>query len=539
MLWLAWPPLPLTFFVFAGFVPLFIADHLITITSARFAVLKSWLCAYIAFVLWNALTTWWVCNSTLWGGIFAILSNAGLMTVPFLLSGYVRRYTSQQLGYFSFLVFWMSFEYLHLRWEFTWPWLTLGNVFALNHTWIQWYSLTGVFGGTLWVLAVNLLIFSLIRSTFFRTPGTPAPAGKKLISGWALVALIVLLPIAISRIMYAHTGDKGQPVNVTVVQPNIDPYTEKFSIPYDVQMDKMFRLSESGISDSTDYLVWPETAIPDNNIWLNDLTHQRPVQRLRTFIDVHPHLTAIVGINGAEEYDTKDAITATAREYIERSPPLGRADTFWVDFFNTAIQVDTSQHVPYYNKSKLVPGVERMPYPGTLKFLNYFVVNLGGISGSLGTQNKRTVFYNRDSIGVAPVICYESIFGEYCARYVRNGANLIFIITNDGWWGNTAGHVQHCLYAKLRCIENRRSLARSANTGTSCFINQRGDISQATQWAEDAAIHKTIYANDALTFYTRHGDFLARIAVAMTCAVILFTLYMRIKNRKHGTARDH
>lgn len=134
----------------------------------------------------------------------------------------------------------------------------------------------------------------------------------------------------------------------------------------------------------------------------------------------------------------------------------------------------------------------------------------------------REVLFNKDSIGVATAICYESVFGEYVSRYINNGANIIFIITNDGWWGNTAGHKQHYLYAKLRAIENRKSIARSANTGTSCFINQRGDISQATEWEKDAVINQTIYANDIITFYDRNGDYIGRTAIWV--AVFLFLL---------------
>ena len=101
---------------------------------------------------------------------------------------------------------------------------------------------------------------------------------------------------------------------------------------------------------------------------------------------------------------------------------------------------------------------------------------------------------------------------------------MIFIITNDGWWGNTAGHKQHLHYASLRAIETRRSIARSANTGISAFINQRGDIEQATEYWEPAVIQGTIRANDQMTFYGRHGDYLARTAAWLSVFVFLAAL---------------
>jgi apolipoprotein N-acyltransferase len=211
----------------------------------------------------------------------------------------------------------------------------------------------------------------------------------------------------------------------------------------------------------------------------------------------------------------------------------GEPDTILFDYYNTALQLDQAKNYHYYNKSKLVPGAENMPYVRYIPFADKWALDLGGISGTLGTQKERTVFFNQDSIGAAPVICYESIFGEYVTDYVKNGANLIFIITNDGWWKDTPGYKQHCAYAALRSIETRRSIARSANTGTSCFIDQRGDILQATAWRTDAVINATIRANTAETFYVRYGDFLARGAIGLTLILLAMSIFNhRIKKIK-------
>ena len=114
---------------------------------------------------------------------------------------------------------------------------------------------------------------------------------------------------------------------------------------------------------------------------------------------------------------------------------------------------------------------------------------------------------------------------------MNKGAGLIFIITNDGWWGKTNGYLQHNEYAKLRSIETRRSIARSANTGTSCFINQRGDISQATEWREDAVINQSLKVNTTITFYTKHGDYLARIALIISGLLAITALVNRVRSK--------
>jgi apolipoprotein N-acyltransferase len=133
----------------------------------------------------------------------------------------------------------------------------------------------------------------------------------------------------------------------------------------------------------------------------------------------------------------------------------------------------------------------------------------GGSAGGYGKQASPSVFYSQSGVGAAPVICYESIWGEYVADYVQQGAQFIAVITNDAWWGNTAGKDQHLLYAKLRAIETRRWVARSANTGISAFINQRGDIVQKSEWWTSTALKADINLNDELTFYVKHQDYIA------------------------------
>ncbi len=222
-----------------------------------------------------------------------------------------------------------------------------------------------------------------------------------------------------------------------------------------------------------------------------------------------------------ERYEHK--ATSTTRINVSFS------DTMYYDVFNAALQMEDSLPLQDYRKSKLVPGVEKMPYPGLLGLLGGLAIDLGGISGSLGEQADREVFFNRDNVGVAPVICYESVYGDYVTEYIRNGAEAIFIITNDGWWSNTAGHRQHLQYASLRAIETRRDIARSANTGISCFVNRRGDILQATKYWEPAVINGTIRLSGEQTFFVRHGDYLGKAAGIVSVFLVLITVLRRKK----------
>jgi apolipoprotein N-acyltransferase len=142
-----------------------------------------------------------------------------------------------------------------------------------------------------------------------------------------------------------------------------------------------------------------------------------------------------------------------------------------------------------------------------------------------GTQKDRGVFFSAvDSTGIGPIICYESVYGEFVTGYVKNGANLLFVITNDGWWGDTPGYHQHAAFSSLRAIETRRSLARSANTGISCLINQRGDIFQKLGWWKRGAIKGTLNANRKLTYYVKNGDYIGRTACIFS--ILIVALYI-------------
>src|SRR5690606_3779154 len=161
LLALAWPTYGFPLLIFFAFVPLLYAEFNIRNFSQKHKKLKVLGNAYVTFFIWNLITTYWLYYSTLFGAAFAILVNSLLMALVFLLYHIVAKRTNFK-GAAAFLIsIWIVFEKLHLNWEFSWPWLNLGNVFAVTHNWVQWYEYTGAFGGTLWILLVN---FAILKS---------------------------------------------------------------------------------------------------------------------------------------------------------------------------------------------------------------------------------------------------------------------------------------------------------------------------------------------------------------------------------------
>lgn len=499
-----------------AFVPLFWVEYDLLQKRPYNLPVVFWSYSLIAFLIWNTLTTWWIGHATPGGAIFAIVLNALLMSMVWYLFHVARRKRGPGFGNILLIFAWLSFEFLHYHWELAWPWLTLGNGLANDVLFIQWYEFTGVFGGSAWIILANLMIWNWFRKTWLE--GKAVHLFQKL----SVIGLL-LIPIGISVVIYVRYEEKIDPVQVVVVQPNIDPYRDKFiHMPYREQYRRLLHLSDSLGTPDVDFFLGPETAL--HEVWLNNWKYSLPVRTVQNFLNEgYPHSAYIVGGMSYYEYLFEDELTATVR--------YNRDSTFFYDAFNSAYLITRNGPEGIYHKSKLVAGVEQMPFQKYLRFMDKLVINLGGTTGSLATTGRPEVFEHR-GIKVGVPICYESAFGAYVAGFVNEGAEVFMVITNDGWWKNTPGYRQHLAYSSILAIEFRRSIARSANTGISALINQRGEVVQQTAWWTATSLRGTINRNKQLTFYARQGDYLARMSVFMF-GLMLLTLLVSFLKREH------
>lgn len=524
LLWLAWPPFTYTApLLWIAFIPLLFALEDIMRGSYEKKGKKTFLTAGITCLFWNTASIYWVfnaINAVMPTPVAAIISlipfglGALLMAITFRLYYQLRKKYSYIIAAGGLIAFWISYELLHQSWDLSFPWMTLGNGFAGLHQLVQWYEYTGVYGGTIWIWLSNLILFQFLYTYQLNKKNKIANTKLLLPILWLGV---ILVPSALSFIKYISYEEHNNPAEIVVVQPNVNPYAKYTTMSVEDQVNNLIRLSDSIAQPNTEFFIWPETAIPE-------MTNEETIRSSRIFLRLQDFLyrykngNILSGIESYLMYDT--AKTSSAR-------PLENG-MYW-DAFNAAILLENSGKVQFYHKSKLVPGVEKMPFRESLSFMTPLFATFGGSTGSYGSQEEPSVFYSQSGIGAAPVICYESIWGDYVAEYIQKGAQFIAIVTNDGWWGNTSGKDQHLAYAKLRAIENRRWVARSANTGISGFINQRGDIIQRTEWWQPAALNQEINLNEELTFYTKHGDFLAYIGAG---ASIIFLITIAIRLRK-------
>jgi apolipoprotein N-acyltransferase len=498
-------------------IPLLTLEDYFDRNKADFSSISFFKYSVLAFFVWNILATWWIYNATAVGLIAAVVINTLMWSIVMWLFHIVKRKMGPQIGYFSLILFWITWEYFYHNTEISWPWLTLGNGLMYNIQLMQWYEYTGVLGGSLWFLIINILLFNLGKDFSRSLPR------RQLVAQFAVVLSLVLAPIVISLVRFHTYKEKINPKTVVVIQPNIDPYRKFVSIPSleqtQTQITEAARLADSTV----DYFVAPETSI-NNDIWLNRMEEVPDIQMIREFLKEFPDAAYVPGIQCYKAFFPGDKLSDNARE-------IPGTDMMY-ESFNGAIQIDSTSVIPVYFKSKLVVGVEKMPYSRYLKFLEKLTLKLGGTFRGWGSQDYRGVFFSaKDSTGISPIICYESVYGEFVTGYVKNGANMLFVVTNDGWWGDTPGYHQHNGFSSIRAIENRRSIARSANTGISSLINQRGEILQRLGWWQRGALKGTLNANDTLTFYVRNGDYIGRAASFFSLLIVLLLVVKVVVKR--------
>lgn len=549
--------------MFVGFVPLLFIQKEISESKSTEGLMKY---AFNAFALWNILTTFWVANAgtaTYFAvsksagvlvGMFAGLSagmianylNAFFMCLPFWLfhktnavinpiwmmqNGILQKVRAEEiLKYGAFITYWLAFEYVHLNWEISWTWLTLGNAFAEYPSWVQWYEYTGVFGGSLWILLLNVLIFRLIDTHYFKQEPIKIPVIQCLV--W------LFTPLSISLFLGVKMPDSAaKKLNVVVVQPNYEPHYEKFEIPDAVQLQKFLKLASEKVDSTTDYLVFPETSFDFRHV---DRWNENPiVQELKNFTHRYPKLHLVTGIDAIKIYaayvrEKPKGLPSTVREHDNNDGTF----TYWENYNASTQIVAGADTLPLYKKSKLVPGPEILPYGSLMGWLKPLFSQFGGTVGGLGMQTERSVFWNKDgTTAVASLICYESIYGDFTTGFIKNGANALFVVTNDGWWDDTPGYIQHKKFASLRAIETRRPVVRSANTGSSCFIDMYGNISDATPYSVEACIKGTIESSDKMTFYVFMGDFIGRIGKNLAIGFLIFLLLQVTILKNYGKSK--
>ena len=503
----------LTPLVFAALIPLLWVED--SIQKAKLTSSSVFLHAFICFLIYNIGSSYWIYNASAGGGIFAFLFNTSMMCLAFQSFHFIKKHLGNRKGYLSFPFVWLGFEHMHSNWEFSHPWLSFGNVFSVRTSWIQWYEYTGVSGGTLWVIVVNLLLFLVLKRYF----------AQKEIKKIIIVSVISLvLPILFSLItqgIWNASIDKfKQEYEVVIVQPNLDPYNEKFTGGPHVQTNQFLKLADSKITPKTELVVFPETALSysfyEDQFQLLSI-YPKYLQAVKKW-----NTDLLIGASTMKRFDSK-------RSRASRKNPDGS----YTEYYNSSVFMDRNLNESFIHKSKLVVGAEKIPYSEYLPFLENLAVDNGGTVGSLGEEDSVKIFVTSKALGsdkakIASIVCYESIYPEFVAEQCRKGANLLCVITNDGWWGDTPGYKQHFSFSRLRAIENRRWLVRSANTGKSGVISPTGEVMSETEWWKEDVLLAQTELLTSKTLFSRFGDYLGRSSAFVWMLIFVYSISKKI-----------
>ena len=493
--------------LFVGLLPLLLVSAQYNPSWRDTLSMLGW--ASLTFVLWNVATIWWVWNATPAGPIAATFFSTWWSLLAFMSYHIVSKRAPKALAYVTLITAWIAGEYLYTQAPaLSFPWLTLGNGFADDPWAVQWYEYTGVFGGSLWVLLVNILAFEACLTMRKNT--------------WVAATLALVIPLGVSiALFYKYQPDSKyytslDKMTVSVTQPNIPCYN-KFNISTEQQQDNLMALLGES-PDSAEFVLMPETALAET---INDRQPESAhiVQRISESLRSEKPSTMV--ISGGE----------TIRLYgnIKGSETARKRGMHYMDIYNASLGIDTTSKVQVHHKGKLVVGVETIP-AWLRKAGDLFAVNLGGTFGQLGIGKSCLPFEHNGKM-VAPAICYEGLYSNHMAEFVRNGAEALFVVSNDGWWGNTLGHKYLFAFCRLRAIELRRDVARSANTGVSGFITMQGEDGARLEWEERGVLTADIRLNKEQTFYAKYGDYIGRLSLYIAALCLLYFVAYTAKKK--------
>ncbi len=524
MLGIAFPPSPLYSTAYVALVPfLFLVERLEKYGQVLFYT-------YVMSFIFHALTLYWIGGFTHGKDPYLMASGAAValfhptfywvITVPYF---FIRKHGGVRAGLLAFPFLWVSFDYLHSLSEFSFPWISLGNSQAYDLYRIQIAEYSSVHGPALIVLFFNVLAFVLIVQLAWKSWTF---SSRPTITVIGVLLFLYLLPLFYGRTVMKNreVAAPAKSVRVGIVQPNIDPW-EKWGRgrsskweSYQGQLRLLVDESKNLSAEGAEFIVWPETAIPfeilspryyDN--WLN-------LKRQLDSIGV----PVFTGLPVAEYFDSTHAPVTAVR--IQNT-------NMYVDYYNAATLISPGQGEGLiYKKIVLVPFAERVPYAETFSFLIEPLKWSVGISG-WGRGDDQIVYRLQTSAGeelrVSGMVCYESVYPNFVREFVNRGAQLLLVITNDSWWGNTSGTYQHAAFASFRAIENRRWVVQCANGGISAVVDPSGVTRVSTEMYTPARVVSEIVPSNEMTFYTKHGDVVAQ--VCLFCSALFLIIAVRKK----------
>lgn len=475
------------------------------------------LTASLALVYWVGAFTEMKDNFLMISGVVLFFFNAMYMSLQSLLYIPVRKRFGSRTAILLLPVFWSVNDLFYMWGDFSFPWTSAGHAAANFNSFIQIADIIGSPGIGLLVLYINVFIFLAVKK--FRK-------GEGAVNRYALLAgLLIILPLIYS--VASNHQPSGKTLSIGLIQPNLDPYDKWAGNNLEEIMQDYFSLSDQALQGGAELLVWPETALP---AYIFSGAYPAEAQKIFDFVE-RTKTPLLTGMPDLVYYD-KDK----APKYSKFNEQMD----YYYRTHNAAFLIQPGgKPVQRYGKMKLVPFGEKIPLADKIPVIGKFIKWGVGISGwnegidttllTLTLESEKGKESLVDSVSITPLICYESVYPVHTAEFSKRGANLIAVITNDSWYGNTSGPYQHRDFARLRAVENRLPVIRAANGGISCLIDSRGELKSSLSMYTRDYLVVDVELGSGGTLYNRYSETIPWMLWFIAVSAVLLSFFGRKK----------
>jgi apolipoprotein N-acyltransferase len=498
---LSFAPTPFGFLIYFAFIPQFDL-------FSKTGVTKGFLIGYLLGLFINVTALYWVIpyspNKYLW----LVMANA----FPFALFGLIFSFLfriSNTLALMSFPFLWTFLEYIRQLGDLAFNWLGIAYTQTYFLSLIQFADITGHLGIVFWICLINTLFYLIWKYK------------RELRKKWYVVFIsmvVFIVPLIYGQLKLSKK-DKAEGISIGYIQPNIDPWEKWQDTFRDENLQLLIHMTDSLLAltehdQKPQIIVWPETALPFTLIH-----HEKDFALIKDYIAKN-RIQLLTGTLDASRIDNR------IRRYnasVFLSPYESGHDIYrklslvpfeekipFQDFFSSLLNLDFDNHYLASGDSAVVFAASLNPY--VLQF-----------DGSAWSVLKKVS--DKETMAFSCVICFESMFSNLVGEFFRNGAQMLFIITNDGWFGYSSQPYQHAQLAIFRAIEHRTSVIQCANNGISTFIDPYGRMYNTSQLFRASFARMTVPLKLEDTVYDQYGDMVGIICGIICFSLVLYYLY--------------
>lgn len=514
-------PFPFTILMLVGLIPYLIVierrQELVQINSAT----------YLMAFVFGLITIYWVGSWQKEADTFLMISGGLLLFVnpvffliPSTLLYFSRKIFPAKVTLFVFPLFWVTYEFVYMLTDLSFPWLTLGNGLPHFTSFIQAADIVGTLGLSLLVVFINVL--------FYKGISYYSSKKKSSIINFSIGIFLIVIILIYGAVKLNTYKISKSTIRVGLIQPNLDPWEKWSGGNVDDLTHKYLDMSRPAVKKGAKLIVWPETALP---VFILSGTYSNSLDSIYNFIEKND-IYLLTGMPDIR-YDEKGPNMPSDSKYSQ-------AGDFYYRTYNAIFLFSPyTREIQRYGKMKLVPFGERVPFVDTFPFLGDIIKWGVGITGwNVGKDTlvfnlrmKDVVKYESDTLKLNGLVCYESIYPDFVAAFVKKGAQLITVVTNDSWYGNSSGPYQHKEMSALRAVENRRAVMRAANGGISCVIDPLGrTVVQSMMFTKDVIV-RDVPVETGETIYTRTHSVIPVLSSVFSLWLIGIILLKKMKEK--------